>query len=111
MYGDSIYVPDTHIKKCHRTPAGVLIGLTQKEKAEDAGLNSCREMVEHQFASQDALFSNMKFFLRIKIKTNFPIDALYTCRVLFTNFHACFNGNQTGLRLNCEPPTIEHYMQ
>ena len=74
-------------------------------------MSSARQIAEHSFQSQDALFSNMKFPLRNKIKSGFPLEALYTCRVLFTNFHATFNGNQTAKRLNCFPPSIEHYMQ
>ena len=73
-------------------------------------MSSARESVEHQFDVQDALFPNMKLFTRIKLKSNFPLEALYFSRVLLTNLHACLNGNQTVSRMKCTPPTLEEYM-
>ena len=53
-YGDSIYMLDTHVKRCHNDPAGAPTKL--RHDAENHAMSSCRLLCEHHYGELDSLF-------------------------------------------------------
>ena len=108
-YGDSIYVPDTHIRRRH----GAAAGHPQKNQldGEDNACNSVREFVEIHYGQLDLLFPYTRTKEHNKIASGMPIKAIAFCRVLFRNCHVCLYENQTSKRFDVEPPKLEAYFR
>ena len=105
-FGDSIYVPDTHIRRRH----GAAEGHPNKDQLdrEDHALNSVRDFVENHFGQLDQLFPYSRFKGQNKIASSMPIKEISFCRVLLRNCHVCLYENQTSKRSDLEPPSLEN---
>jgi hypothetical protein len=108
-FGDSIYVPDTHIRRRHHAAAGHA-NQGQLDR-EDCALNSVREFVENHYGQLDQLFPYTRNKLHNKIASGMPIKEISFCRVLFRNCHVCMYENQTSKRFDLEPPSLEDYFK
>jgi hypothetical protein len=106
-FGDSIYVPDTHIRRRH----GAAEGHPNKDQLdrEDHALNSVREYVENHFGQLDQLFPYTRSKGQNKIASSMPIKEISFCRVLLRNCHVCLYENQTSKRFDLVPPSLENY--
>jgi hypothetical protein len=106
-FGDSIYVPDTHIRRRH----GAAEGHPNKDQLdrEDHALNSVREFVENHFGQLDQLFPYTCSKMHNKIGSTMPIKEISFCRALLRNCHVCLYENQTSKRFGLEPPSLENY--
>ena len=105
-FGDSIYVPDTHIRRRH----GAAEGHPNKDQRdrEDHALNSVREFVENHFGQLDQLFPYSRSKGQNKIASSMPIKEISFCRVLLRNCRVCLYENQTSKRSDLEPPSLEN---
>jgi hypothetical protein len=106
-YGDSIYYRSRVITRCHRDAH-----LTPEQKTDNSSMNKARTSVEHGFG--EILF---RLFPYLNCKRNFrifrsstPLGIIYKVGILFTNFKACFRGNQVSTYFGVSPPMFKDYI-
>jgi len=105
LYGDPAYplLPTliTPFKPHNMTPA---------RAACNKQMSSIRETVKWGFAKVIQQFAFLDFKKNLMIGKQ-PVHDYYIVGVLLTNCHTCLYTSQAGQYFECQPPSLEEYMQ
>lgn len=106
VFGDPAY----GISPVLMSPFSGLGERTDEEKEWNEAMASVRIEVEHGFADivRSWPFLNAWWVHRVYSS---PVGRFYRIGVLLTNILNCIRPNQTAQSLECEPPTLEEYLQ
>ena len=104
LYGDGIYINDTHIKSRH---AG--INLSDRRKHENYGMSTTRESIEWSYGELKQMFPFLLEKEKLKLM-NMPIREIYFTCLLLRNCLNCLYGSKTSAYFELIPPSLEEYM-
>lgn len=103
--GDSAYRRSDHLIKC-------IVGnnLTQSQIDLNKEIYTTRVCVEWGFSKkiQQFSFNNYKKNLKLYLQS---VGLYYMVSVILCNCHTYFYGSKTGNYFNCEPPSLEEYLE
>ena len=104
MYEDGIYPRRSHLRSRHG-PHGEAF-LDQELRAQDRGMNACREAVEWSFLEADLLFPFMTYKEKMKVR-GMPLKEIYFTKCFLRNCYNCMYHSKESKYLSCPPPTFE----
>ncbi len=106
LYGDTGYANQKFIKvgyKSHRI-------LTEREKTFNEKMSALRINVEYGFGKILQYFAFVDYKKNQKILLQ-PLKQMYIVAAILANCLTCFHGSQICDAFDCQPPTMEEYLQ
>ncbi len=105
VYADSGYPMNPHVQVPFK---GAII--SEQQLQYNKTMSAVRECVEWSFGKVVSIFAFLDFKKNLKILLS-PVGTLYITGVLLTNFHTCLYGSECSVYFDCEPPSLEEYLQ
>ena len=84
--------------------------LTPAEQHFNRRFSHVRIAIDWSFGKLINHFANTNWYMKLAAGQS-PIGSLPLVILFLTNCHTCFYGSETGQYFNCNPPTIEEYLQ
>ena len=105
LYGDRIFVFEECVMRAHEGPQ-----LTQQQIDENRAMTKQKNAVEWDFAYTSLLCTFTQYWLNIKLRKHENHKLLYFVATLIRNALVTLRGSQTSRYFDCEPPTLEEWM-
>lgn len=107
LYGDPAYSLSYGVISAYKAVRGQPLNPVLREV--NKLMSRLRVSVEHSFGRTMMLWGFNGFKNDLKVGLS-PIAAYFIVSVLLSNVHTCIYGNQTSIRFNCLPPSLEEYL-
>lgn len=107
IYGDPAYHGSQATMGAYRRPPRRQ--LTQAQKEFNRQMSKNRVSVEHGFGHVQKKWMRNSFHLTLRVGST-PVASYYLAAALLSNFMTCLRGNQISEAFQCEPPTLEEYL-
>ena len=107
MYGDRIFVFQSHVRRAHM---GDDYDLTLLEIQENRIMAKVRIAVEWDFGVTSKLFKFTQYWRNIQVLKHENHRMYYFVATLLRNLHACLYPSTTSQYFNCPPPSLEDYL-
>lgn len=108
LYGDPAYHGSNATIGAFRRPRGG--NLAAEQRQFNKSMSKLRIAVEHGFGQIQRLWIKNVFYISQKAGQS-PVASYYLAAILFTNIMACFRGNQISEMFECDPPSLEEYLE
>lgn len=106
IFGDTAYPLRRQLMANYRAGAR---GLNPEQELFNKTMSAARVCVEWSFGKISTDFAYLDFKKNLKLYLQ-PIASYFKVGALMSNCHSCLYGSQTQYHFNCEPPTLEHYL-